>query len=73
MQKTNASPKPFHIWAAKHRKLLCLLIKVLSCILIGLLFLVAVFDPGFGKILACLGVIVCCSLASVFTDRHFWR
>lgn len=57
----------------KRRKFQRFLVKTLVCILIALLFLVAVFEPGFGKVLACLGVIVCCSLAAVFTDRHFGR
>ena len=57
----------------KRRKFQRFLVKTLVCILIALLFLVAVFEPGFGKVLACLGVVVCCSLAAVFVDRHFWR
>lgn len=55
------------------RQRLWFLAKVLSCILIALLFLAAVFDPGFGRVLACLGVIVCCSLAAVIIDRRFRR
>lgn len=58
---------------AKMRKRIWFLAKVLSCILLALLFLVAVFDPGFGRVLACLGVIVCCSLAAVIMDRRFRR
>ena len=73
MKRTKEIPHPFWVWVAKHRNPLKVLVRVLSCILIALLFLVAVFDPDFGKALACLGVIVCCSLASVFTDRYFWR
>ena len=57
----------------KRQQWLWLLAKVFSCILLALLFLVAVFDPGFGKVLACLGVIVCCSLAAVIIDRRFRR
>lgn len=57
----------------RRRGLLRFSVKVLSCILVALLFLVAVFDPGFGRVLACLGVIVCCSLAAVIVDRRFRR
>ena len=73
MKRIKEVPNLFWVWAAKHRRLLKLLVKVLICILIALLFLIAVFDSRFGKVLSCLGVIVCCSLASVLTDRHFWR
>ena len=59
--------------ARRRRDLLYLGAKVLSCILIALLFLVAVFDPDFARVLACLGVIVCCSLAAVLVDRRFRR
>ncbi len=55
------------------RQRLLFLGKVLGCILIALLFLVAVFDPAFGRVLACLGVIVCCSLAAVIVDRRLRR
>lgn len=57
----------------KRRKFQRFLVKTLVCILIALLFLIAAFSPGFGKVLACLGVIVCCSLAAVFIDRHLGR
>lgn len=52
---------------------LCFLGKVLGCILLALLFLVAVFDPEFSRVWACLGVIVCCCVAAIIVDRRFRR
>ena len=49
------------------------LVKVLSCILIALLFLVAIFSPRFATVLSCLGVVVACSIAAVLIDRRFRR
>ena len=59
--------------AAKSRKAKIFLVKVLSCILVALLFLVAAFKPGFATVLSCIGVIVACSVAAVLVDRHYGR
>lgn len=58
---------------AKSRKAKIFLVKVLSCILVALLFLVAAFKPGFATVLSCIGVIVACSVAAVLVDRRYGR
>ena len=59
--------------AAQSRNCKVFLVKVLSCILIALLFLVAIFSPRFATVLSCLGVVVACSIAAVLIDRRFRR
>lgn len=59
--------------AAESRKAKIFLVKVLSCVLVALLFLVAAFKPGFATVLSCIGVIVACSVAAVLVDRRYGR
>lgn len=59
--------------AAKSREAKVFLVKLLSCVLIALLFLVAAFKPGFATVLSCIGVIVACSVAAVLVDRRYGR
>lgn len=57
----------------RKRRLMLFLVKVLGCVLIALLFLVAAFKPGFATVLSCVGVIVACSIAAILVDRRFGR
>lgn len=59
--------------ADRKRQFKVFLVKVLCCILIALLFLVAAFTPSFATVLSCAGVVIACSVAAVLVDRRFWR
>ena len=59
--------------ADRKRQFKVFLIKVLCCVLIALLFLVAAFAPSFATVLSCTGVVIACSVAAVLVDRRFWR
>ena len=44
-------------------------IKVLICILIAALFVVALVDPGFVRYMAIVGILVCGMVAAITVDR----
>ena len=60
--------------ARKRRMARWTTIKVLICILIAALFVVALVEPGFVKYMAIAGILVCGMVAAITVDRFVrWR
>ena len=59
--------------AERCRQVLWTVIKMLACVLIGALFVVALVDPGFVVCLVNVGVLACGIAAAVILDRFLRR
>lgn len=60
--------------AVKNRRLPQLLIvRVLTCLALAALFLLAILDPAFATAMGYLGVLVSCIVGAIILDRYFRR
>lgn len=59
----------FHSRAELMRQTLLSVVQILACVLVAILFVVALLDEAFVTFLAHGGVLICCMAAAVLADR----